>query len=543
VTNIRRTDFLSVHSTLATLTIVAFTCAASRAEPPAPKTLVPAGIQRDTETDVRVVGKLGTRPVAVWTSTDALTVTVPEKGDTLTVRAADDAPVGIHWLRLHNAEGAAALRPFVVGTLPELVEQEPNNEVAAANPVEAAGAVANGVLARSGDVDGFAVELEQGQTLFADVAANRDLGAPMDAVLQIVSADGFVLDQNDDTRGNDPRLVFACPADGRYVVRLFAFPATPNSTIALAGADDYVYRLTLTTGPYVDHVVPLAVTRDGDHRVRPIGWNLPESPDPVAIAVADGADAIRHHDFGPVDPIALAVVDHPSRLEGEAAGATAEIPLTITGSIGEPREVDTFAFAAQKGQRLAIRLESQSLGFPLDASLEVLDAAGKSLKKADDAQREQYDPALDFDPPADGTYRVVVRDVYETAGPRHVYRLSIVLRDPDFALTLAADRFAVAAGKSVKVPVTIDRRNGFAEPIEVRVEGLPAGVTCQPVTSDPKGATKAKLELELVAAKETGAGGPLRIVGRANRERMATAAVDGFNARTEHPWLVVQPAK
>ena len=62
-----------------------------------------------------------------------------------------------------------------------------------------------------------------------------------------------MLEQMEDTLWFDPRIVFTAPEDGTYYVRTFAFPADPNSTIQFAGAASYIYRLTLTTGPFVDH--------------------------------------------------------------------------------------------------------------------------------------------------------------------------------------------------------------------------------------------------------------------------------------------------
>ena len=116
-------------------------------------------------------------------------------------------------------------------------------------------------------MDGFAVALTRGQTLVASLEAERHLGSPMDAVLQVVSPDGFVLAQNDDDIGRDPRIVFEAPSAGTYIVRLFAFPAKPDSSIRFAGGSDYVYRLTLTTGGFIDYAFPLAVGRDGPRAV------------------------------------------------------------------------------------------------------------------------------------------------------------------------------------------------------------------------------------------------------------------------------------
>src|SRR5439155_22291552 len=191
-----------------------------------------------------------------------------EKGKFKADVAADAVP-GVYWLRLHNADGASVLKPFVVGTLPEITESEPNDAPDKPQTVEPR-VVVNGKLGKSGDVDGYRVELQVGQTLVASVQANSVLGSPMDAVLQVCelverslgSPEAFVVARNHDAVGLDPQMAFTAPRHGAYLIRLFAFPATPDSTIRFAGGDDYIYHLTLTTGPFIDHALPLAAPRE-----------------------------------------------------------------------------------------------------------------------------------------------------------------------------------------------------------------------------------------------------------------------------------------
>ena len=54
--------------------------------------------------------------------------------------AADVAP-GVHWLRAHDKDGGGNLRPFIVGTLPEVAEKEPNDAPAQAQPLKGPGVV------------------------------------------------------------------------------------------------------------------------------------------------------------------------------------------------------------------------------------------------------------------------------------------------------------------------------------------------------------------------------------------------------------------
>src|SRR5204862_6902571 len=128
----------------------------------------------------------------------------------------------------------------------------------------------------------------KGQTLVASLEANRTLRSPMDSVLQVVSPDGIVVEQNNDYHGLDPQAAYAVPKDGLYVVRVFAFPKEPDGTIGFAGGEAYVYRLTVTTGGFADHALPLAVPRSKPGKVRLVGWNIPDAARLLSVPLRDG---------------------------------------------------------------------------------------------------------------------------------------------------------------------------------------------------------------------------------------------------------------
>ncbi|HVW02929.1 MAG TPA: PPC domain-containing protein, partial [Planctomycetaceae bacterium] len=266
-------------------------CLTSRAvaAPPDIKTLLPAGGQRGTTTEITLGGKLEAG-AQVWASRPGITAQIGEKGDTISLTVSAETLPGLCWLRFHNAEGASALRPFVIGVLPEVRETEPNDALKAALKIEAPATVANGVLAKNGDVDTYAVTLAKGQTFVASLTANNLLGSPMDGVLQLVSPRGFVIEQNNDDHGLDPQLVHTATEDGVYCVRVFAFPAIGDASLHFSGKPEFIYRLTLTTGPFADHAQPLIAKRDALTRVRLAGWNLP--PDLLELMPVDaGANA------------------------------------------------------------------------------------------------------------------------------------------------------------------------------------------------------------------------------------------------------------
>ncbi len=110
---------------------------------------VPAWGQRGQTVEVTASGRFDHWPPEVWTLGDGLEVTPGEEKGKLSVAIAEEAPIGLHWIRLHDEEGASALRPFLVGTLPEVIEAEPNDAVAKAQTIETAAVTVNGRLSEA----------------------------------------------------------------------------------------------------------------------------------------------------------------------------------------------------------------------------------------------------------------------------------------------------------------------------------------------------------------------------------------------------------
>ena len=141
-----------------------------------------------------------------------------------------------------------------------------------------------------------------------------------------------------------------------------------------------------------------------------------------------------------------------------------------------------------------------------------------------------------FVAPEDGTYRIMVRDLYsESRGsPEYVYRLSIRRPAPDFRVLLLQeppresdnnDRMdlwsaVVHKGRSTAVTVLAQRIDGFAGEIQLSVEGLPDGITCPGATIGP-GADVASL---VFAAGDKMApwNGSLRVVAKGPRSAITT---------------------
>ena len=497
----------------------------SEAAPPTLTSLFPAGAQRGTTTEITAAGAID-KSTKLWASGKGVSIGPAKEKGSFAVTVAADAVPGTYWLRAYNGDGASGLRPFLVGTLPEVVEKEPNDEPKQL-PILPDSCVVNGKLGKAGDVDCFAISAKKGQTLVASLEANRTLKSPMDAMMQIVSTDGFVLDQNNDFIGLDPQIAYAVPKDGTYFIRVFAFPSTPDTTVRFAGGDAYVYRLTATTGGFVDYTVPLSIGPNVK-AVEVRGWNISDELRTISVPKMNSPDphiALFHPKLA-----------NPFRARSERDA----IAKSSTHGLAKPGDEVRIPFAGKKGQALSIQVESRSFGLAVDPVIRVLDKDQKELARAEPPKLHS-DTALSFSPPADGDYSIAVTDLYGGGGPRHAFLLRVLTLAPDYDLTVASDRFAIPPGKSLDIPVKIARKNGFAKPIEIVAEGLPAGVTFEvkvpPGKADPNSITIA------LAAGKAGSGGAFRLVGKVKDEplsmRTAMAPLTEFEEVTADLWFAV----
>jgi hypothetical protein len=528
----------------ALLLLVASTLAA----PPNVTAWFPSGGQVGQTVEVTAQGTLGDKPQA-WCSTSGVKVEFVESGNKFKVIVAEDAAPGVCWIRVFNAEGASPPRAFVVGTLPEVTEKEPNNSAKDAQKLGVSQVVVNGVLEKNGEVDTFAVPLKSGQTLVASLSAKRVLNSPMDGVLQILGPTGFVMEHNDDDHGLDPQIAFTAPADGEYRVRVFAFPETANSSIQFAGGANFIYRLTLTTGPFVDHAQPMSVGRAFDDaaspRLRLHGWNLPtDLVDFPADPTAEREFVVRHPLLG--NTLTLPVEPHPSLTESDGPREQLQelpLPSSMTGVIGKSGEVDLFRINLAAKQALTLRTDARTSGSPLDPVLRILKADGTQLQEADDAARGDFDPDLNFTATTEGEYRIAITDRFGLGGPRFFYRLTVLPSRSDFEMKVTTDAFVLNSDKPLEIPVTVDRQRGFGEEIEVVALDLPEKVTAEPVLSEKKGDSAKSVKLIVKAEPGVSFSGPIRIRGRVKSdppiEKPALATLAGLNVTIEHLWLTV----
>ena len=120
-------------------------------------------------------------------------------------------------INVTDATGTAASpMRFRVSPLTNVFEAENNDATAALVAVEAPVAF-NGVLEKPGDADYFKFTAKKGQVFEVEMFGRR-VRSSIDAVLYVCNKDGGGLASNDDSRGPDSYIRWACPEDGEYSI-------------------------------------------------------------------------------------------------------------------------------------------------------------------------------------------------------------------------------------------------------------------------------------------------------------------------------------
>jgi hypothetical protein len=410
--------------------------------------------------------------------------------------------VGTHDVRVVSKNGLSNPRAFVVGTLADVSEAEPNNDVPQAQKIELDTTV-NGVISSPTDVDFVSFKAKAGQSVVV-YCLTTSIDSRLQADLMVSGPDGKPLASNRGYRGGDAVLDFKAPTDGEYVVRVAQFAYT-------TGGYDHFYRLTVTTQEWVDAFYPAvayaATTPFHRHGFgpqilgasrhpteAPLGRNRLVTP---TAAMIDAADIPVH---APGGNLLLAgtgdiVLDNEKNGTADAAQEV-KPPCDVAGRIAKKGERHWYKFDAKKGQVWTLEVFAERIGSPVDAYFVVADEKGKVIAELDDgpdplSPNQFYtkgdDPArYRFVAPADGTYKVMVstREAAVQFGVRDQYVLRIAPETPDFRIAVmplsphTPDAGTLMRGGATCFAVFAFRFDGFADAIELSAENLPKGVSC-----------------------------------------------------------------
>lgn len=472
-----------------------------------------------------------------------------------TVSIAANVPIGMYEARAIGRYGISSARAFTVGDVPEVNEKEPNQPTTSAAPLPFSAVVAqaqevpldcvvNGVASSKDDLEFYKFTAKKGQRVIINCWAQR-IDSRMDGSMAAYDANGRELGTSRDVHRRDPFLDVTIPADGVYIVKLW--------DSIYGGSADYFYRLSIGTGPYIDYILPTAAQPGTTGKFTIYGRNLPGGAPAdgqkignrpleklavdIAIPAGPATDQLQINSLVEPDDVALdgfeyrvkgavysnpvmigfaqntAVLEHePNNSPAEAQKLT--VPCEYFGQFQTRGDQDWLQFDAKKGQvyTLEVIAKRQRSRTDPEMILQRVTMAGdgketvNELQKVDDLavnlggqtfDTRSDDPIYRFAVPDDGTYRILLKDLYLSGDPRSVYRLSIRPEAPDFRLAAVpmsrtAQQNQVIAGVPLlrrggqaAIDVIAFRRDSFDGEIRITAQGLPEGVKCPEVVIGP----------------------------------------------------------
>lgn len=390
-----------------------------------------------------------------------------------TVLIASDAPLGFRRWRVWTSQGVTESRKFVVGDLPEIVEQELDGDPLPTR-VELPVTI-NGRMFPREDVDIWTFAAKAGTSYTCEVMANR-LGSPLDSRLAVFDPRGQLVAENVDGKGVDSFLRFTAQEDGEYAVHIH--------DVNFDGLQHFVYRLTITDKPYVDQVYPLGGRRGTSVEFQLLGQATPDEP--MLINLDEAVEPSYRKQLvvagNTTNQVSIELSDYPEVLEGKAHGTDAvSVPVVMNGRIGAPGEVDSWWIELAKDEPLSFAVHAANLGSLLDSVLRIHDETGAEVASNDDTGTGKTDSGLNFKAPADGRYRLTVQDTFDSRGGElFAYRLYAEPTgepEPDFEIQLPVDSVTVDRGTEVKLKVTATRKGNFQGAITLEAGLLPTGVS------------------------------------------------------------------
>lgn len=373
--------------------------------------------------------------------------------------------------------GVSSSRVFSIGTLTEESQTAPSLTVKEARPIQFGSTINATMVARS--MNHYRFSAKTGQNLRID-CAGRGIDSKLDPIVILTNSAGRVLATDRSSSGINYRIEH----DDEYIIKVH--------DLTYQGGPEFFYRLSLQEQTNERLPAQFAATR----HVGQYSWP-PHAYDP----------SLTNPEAEHNDPVSAQKI---------------ELPCQLSGSFYPAADRDCFDFQATKGQQWWIEVASHRLGVPTGPAGVVQRAvqnesgtiwqdviALKDIASPMKVSTNFY--AYDGPPynggsndligmleiPEDGLYRLQLNDLFGGTrdDPGNVYQLAIRPATFDFALTgwvkhielRNGDRnalskpLAMRPGATVCLEIGVFRRDGFNEPIQLEVSGLPVGVTASTI--------------------------------------------------------------
>jgi hypothetical protein len=456
----------------------------------------------------------------------------PQYGQ-FSVAIAPEVPAGIYEVRAKGRFGLSNPRAFLVTQSPvQFVEAEHTTQAAAVDLSLQQVTLDRAFPQRR---NYYQVVLSENDRLFVCAHARR-LDSRAVVALALLDTKGREVARGRAVGEYPAELIYKVPATGAYTLLAYDF--------LYQGGEGFAYALQAT-------VDPASTTTAPENELKKLCATGGQLGSVVQRAAqTEGQKPLIS------DPAAVNAVWLTPAATSQVVVAERTVPFTESGRFPASAPSVNFDFKANAGQVLWVEVNSSKLDQLTDPRVIIYkvtrDAAGneslQQLAEQDDAatlgpvamKLRMRDPYLQFTAPENATYRVLLADNATGVRPTEALNFVLTVREaqPTFELLTyqpfpskdpaQAKNWAtnLMRGGTEAIHVLVARRDGFGDAIELNVEGLPPGITCDKALV-AAGGNEAMLVLR-AAEDATDWVGNIKVVGRslsANpQERAALAA-------------------
>lgn len=291
---------------------------------------------------------------------------------------------GIHTLWATTPLATSNSLAFAVEEFAAVSQDEDHDDLHQAPLVPIPGLSA-GQIDRSGDRDFYRFQAKAGQELVFE-PVGRAVGSGITPLLELYTEQGEQIASSDASLSRDPnRFGWKADQDGEYAIAI--------SDINLNSGG--FYRLHIHEKPWITSIFPLGGQRGTTTEFTLEGFNL---GDEKTMRVEIPNEEEHPADWNPfqfdsgaaINPPRLSLGIFPEYLENDdnddwRKALPVEAPCVVNGRIDSPeqgQDIDWVSFTAVKGQPIAIAVEAQQFGSPLDSKIEIVDDRGRPIEIA-----------------------------------------------------------------------------------------------------------------------------------------------------------------
>lgn len=459
----------------------------------------PNSIATGQVTEVRVLGQFKSWPIQVWSSSPHVTWNCQAESGVFQISVDGSIDSKEVWFRLFNSAGTTPPKRILIASQTPILEKEPNDQPSKANDIKS-DEIISAALEKNIDVDCFRVHLAENDQFSAVVDSHR-YGSPVDANLQLLDEKGFVVVESIDHFGLDPAISATITRSGTYYVKVFAFPAEPDSTISFRGGADWWYRLRCSKGPLLYEIPPARDATLAKCTLR----------DTTAGLTVDTAVLLNLQ---------------------EKVFQTVEASNENSGKM--PSHNHYYKLPKAPGIQVRIEVTAQSMGSPLDPTLTIIDAAGKQLAFHDDEGNDR-DALLTWTIPDDKDYFAVIGDFHRLGGKQDAYWLSLTQAHPRVHITASSDSYSSKINQEIEISLKLEKPADWTGELELICTDPSIEITFTPSSIKVESGTK-EISAKLKASKAYAGALPIQLK---HKESDKALSMSGPLNETIVPWFTV----